>query len=76
MVDGRAVIFIEGEIMFVLACELQNKTDEPVTVHISMASAEEPVINVIEPNMGLGVFQPFDGSTVKIAIVSKDQPND
>lgn len=62
--------------MLILACELQNKTDEPVTVHLSMASAEEPVINVIEPNTALGVFQPFDGSTVKIAIVPKDKPND
>jgi hypothetical protein len=59
--------------MFVLACELQNKTDKPVTVHISMESAEEPVVNVIPPNEGLGVFQPYDGSTVKIAIISEEK---
>jgi hypothetical protein len=55
--------------MFELACELENRTDKPVTVRLTMASAGEPVINVIEPNQGLGVFQPVDGSTVKIAIM-------
>ena len=55
--------------MFVLACELENKTENPITVHISMATAVGDVVNTIEPNQALGVFQPYDGSTVKIAIV-------
>lgn len=55
--------------MMILACELENKTDKPVTVYLTMRGAPEPVINVIEPNQGLGVFQPVDGSTVKIAIM-------
>ena len=55
--------------MFVLACELENKTDHPITVCLTARGSPEPVINVIEPNQGLGVFQPVDGSTVKIAIM-------
>ena len=58
--------------MFELACELENRTDKPVTVHLTMRGSPEPVINVIEPNQGLGVFQPVDGSTVKIAIISTE----
>jgi hypothetical protein len=62
--------------MMILACELENKTDKPVTVHLSMRSALEPVINVIEPHQGLGVFQPADGSTVKITIMpTKENDN-
>ena len=59
--------------MFILACELENRTDKPVTVRLTMRSAEEPVINVIEPNQGLGVFQPVDGSTVKIVIIYNEE---
>jgi hypothetical protein len=59
--------------MFILACELENRTDKPVMVRLMMRGAEEPVINVIEPNQGLGVFQPVDGSTVKIAIVPNEE---
>ena len=58
--------------MFILACELENRTDKPVTVRLTMRSAAEPVINVIEPNQSLGVFQPVDGSTVKIAIMPEE----
>jgi hypothetical protein len=59
--------------MFVLACELENRTDQPITVHLTMRGSPDPVINVIDPNQGLGVFQPVDGSTVKIAIMPTDQ---
>ena len=58
--------------MFVLACELENKTDKKVTVHLTMRGSPDSVINVIEPNQGLGVFQPVDGSTVKIAIMPEE----
>ena len=58
--------------MFILACELENRTDKPVTVRLTMRGAEEPVINVIEPNQGLGVFQPVDGTTVKITIMPEE----
>lgn len=57
--------------MFILACELENRTDKPITVRLTMRGAKEPVINIIEPNQGLGVFQPVDGSTVKIAIIQE-----
>ena len=55
--------------MFELACELENRTDKQITVYLTMRGSPEPVINVIEPNQGLGVFQPVDGSTVKITIM-------
>lgn len=59
--------------MFELACELENRTDKPVTVHLTMVYTSEPVINVIEPTHCLGVFQPVDGSTVKIAIMPEEK---
>ena len=54
--------------MFEVACELENKTDAEVTVHLSIPQAAEPSVIVLKPEELVSVFAGPDGFTPKITI--------
>lgn len=55
--------------MFEIACELENKTNTEITVHLSIPQSAEPSVIVLKPKELVGVFAGPDGSTVKITIM-------
>jgi len=54
--------------MFEVACELENKTDAEVTVHLSIPQAAKPSVIVLKPKELVSVFVGPDGSAPKITI--------
>lgn len=55
--------------MFKVACEIENKTDEQVTLHLTIPEASEPSVNLVGPNEHVFVFASPSGEPVKITIV-------
>ena len=53
---------------FKVACELENKTNAEVTVHLSIPQAAEPSVIVLKPKELVSVFAGPDGSAPKITI--------
>lgn len=55
--------------MFNIACQLENKTDKEVTLHLLIPQGVEPNVVVLEPEQFVFVFAGPDGSPPKITII-------